>query len=243
MNRNELFQAIGDIDENFIMEAQNNMKKHFRFTKLMVGTVAAALLLGVTALATNIFGIIRETHSYLQAEFKQAPTNAQVSQALGREFQPMDTFSNGYAFQTGFTSDGENYSEDGKVVEQFKALNCSYTKEGDTINLLVDTAIAEETRDENDYAENYNESRLYYTSYVNKRVPGDYQMTEQDLKDQEAGTYVFSFGSAQVETAEVQILSWRANQLNYNIIAEDSALSKDELIDMAKELLDLQDAK
>ena len=72
----------------------------------------------------------------------------------------------------------------------------------------------------------------------NKVVPADYQQTEQDMKDEESGKYVFSYGADEVEISQVQGVEWEQDGIYYNITAIDSPLDKQGLINMAKEVID-----
>lgn len=78
---------------------------------------------------------------------------------------------------------------------------------------------------------------LHYTSYDNKVVPGDYQMTEQDKADQESGKVVFSFGSAEIYTQTVQNLSFSMNGVNYTLTTLEGSLSEQDFVDAAEKII------
>ena len=63
-------------------------------------------------------------------------------------------------------------------------------------------------------------------------------MTEQDLADEAAGTYVFSEGEVEeVETEVVQNLTWISDGIAYDLLAMGSPLTQQQLTAMAKEIL------
>ena len=78
---------------------------------------------------------------------------------------------------------------------------------------------------------------VYYHSYTNKLVPPDYKMTDEDKKAEETGELVFSYGSSKVEIKEIQSVSWKKDDMNYQLLQIDGKLSADELVEMAKEVI------
>ena len=76
------------------------------------------------------------------------------------------------------------------------------------------------------------------TNFAYNVSPADYQQTEQDMKDEESGKYVFSYGADEVEISQVQGVEWEQDGIYYNITAIDSPLDKQGLINMAKEVID-----
>ena len=84
-----------------------------------------------------------------------------------------------------------------------------------------------------------NGTNLYYVHYINKVVSDDYELTEQDKKDQASGKVVFSYdGSAsQIEVSQVQSVNWNKDGIQYDLLQIDGQLSADELADMAREVI------
>lgn len=84
-----------------------------------------------------------------------------------------------------------------------------------------------------------NGTNLYYVHYINKVVSDDYELTEQDKKDQASGKVVFSYdGSAsQIEVSQVQSVNWNKDDIQYDLLQIDGKLSAGELADMAKEVI------
>lgn len=84
-----------------------------------------------------------------------------------------------------------------------------------------------------------NGTNLYYVHYINKVVSDDYELTEQDKKDQASGKVVFSYddGASQIEVSQVQSVNWNKDGIQYDLLQIDGKLSAGELADMAREVI------
>ena len=80
---------------------------------------------------------------------------------------------------------------------------------------------------------------LYYVHYINKVVSDDYELTEQDKKDQASGKVVFSYDDSvsQIEVSQVQSVNWNKDGIHYDLLQIDGKLSAGELADMAREVI------
>ena len=75
--------------------------------------------------------------------------------------------------------------------------------------------------------------------YINKVVSDDYELTEQDKKDQSSGKVVFSYddSASQIEVSQVQSVNWNKDGIQYDLLQIDGKLSAGELADMAREVI------
>ena len=78
---------------------------------------------------------------------------------------------------------------------------------------------------------------LYYTSSVNKCVPADYKLTEQDKQDKLSGKYIFSYGSDKIEISQFKYLDWMQDGIHYSLSSMNSNISKAELVKMAPQVI------
>lgn len=78
---------------------------------------------------------------------------------------------------------------------------------------------------------------IYYYSYTNKIVPADYKMTDEDKKAEADGELIFSSGSSDIQISEVQSVTWVKGNIQYQLMQMDGALSRDELAEMAEEVI------
>ena len=62
-------------------------------------------------------------------------------------------------------------------------------------------------------------------------------MTDEDKKAEADGELVFSSGSSDVQISEVQSVTWVKDNIQYQLMQMDGALSRDELTEMAEEVI------
>ncbi len=243
MKEKDLFCAIGDISDELIAEAEGAAKRvrRVRVKKIIVLAAALVMLLNATAWAAKIVLSGRSSDSSNIPDYYSIPSAERLMKDVGIAPAIPERFESGFEFASGNIVKNEDYGADGSVFEEYKSLNCRYEKDGDDFSLYIDAAMAGIQMDDCETAEIYKGSEIKYTSYVNKCVPGDYKLTKEDKEDEKSGRYVFSYGSIAVEIHNVQILGWEYEGLNYGICAIDSSLGEDELVSMAKEMIDLQD--
>lgn len=242
MNRKDIFHTIGMINDDLIVQAGNatGRVRHAGLSKVAAIAVAAMMLLGATAFAAVILLSGRGGHSYNIPTYYTVPSQQILTEDVGFGIKIMDRFTNGYCFKAGYIAENEDYGMDGSVVEQYKSLICTYTKDGEELSLHVDQALAGIQLQDAEKAGSYKGSDLLYYSYTNKLVPPDYKMTEQDKKDRQSGKFVFSWGSPEVKINEVQGLAWEQEGTNYELNGINTSITKEQLIQMAKEMIDLQ---
>lgn len=242
MNKKFLFQAVGGIDNDLIIEAGNAARKvrRIRISKITAFAAALVLLLSLTAWASSVILGSRSIHSSNIPDYYNAPSPKTLQNDIGIAPKIIESFSNGYSFESGVISENEDYDADGSVFESYKGFSCKYKNGGSSIFMHVDAAALGNQMDDNETAAKYKGAEIKYHAYTNKLVPGNYELTEQDRADERSGKYVFSYGSSEVEIIEVQILGWEYNELNYTLCAMDSLITKDGLVQMAKEMIDFQ---
>ncbi len=210
------------------------MKK--KFTKILVAAAVIAAL-GVTAFAGGRLMEITG-HSSRADDFYELPTPTEAAEIVGAEPVLLESFSNGYTFQRGNTSENTLIFEGNSKGKEYQSMELGYAKDGDEVFLSFGSPV-----EPGDYVDDETESidvdgrTLYYARQTYKIVPPDYQMTEQDKQDEADGTYVFSYGSETVEVKDFQHLSWSQGELNYELYAHDSVLARGDLVAMAEEIL------
>lgn len=231
----------------------NNLEKEnlkMKKTKFIVIAAAAVMVIGICAAATS--GTIRSISGSSSAfpTYRELPTAEQLEKNIGITPKVLPEFSNGYTFENATKVDNriEDISygggavvvrlEDGREAK-YKSLSIRY-KNGDN-KITIDADPADYNMDNlSEETETYNGIAISYISFTNKFVPGNYQQTEQDIKDEAEGKYVFSYGTDDIEIHDVQGVTWIQDGIKYHINAMDSPLSEQELIDMAKEVIDFR---
>ena len=204
--------------------------------KISVIAAVAVLALGTTVFAAS--GIISKWYSSSSSdpEYKSLPTAQQVKKDIGYDAVLIGEFENGYAFKDGSIVNNNLADEDGNSVEKFKSVSFDYEKNGDTVIFSQDKFNSKIDMDGN-VIKTVDGTDIYYYSYTNKIVPADYKMTDEDKKAEADGELVFSSGSSDVQISEVQSVTWVKDNIQYQLMQMDGALSRDELAEMAEEVI------
>lgn len=226
--------SLPEKEENVIMESKI---KKISFKKKLVVAVAATFVLGTTAFAAGkLYSVTSHTSNI--PTYRSMPSVEVINEDFGFSPNLVEKFENGYEFKSGHTSNQEGHDESGNSLGKSKSFDIIYNKEKSIISLsMEDMTLVSESSDLETIG-NYKGTDLKYTAYINKLVPGDYEMTEQDKKDEASGKYVFSFGSREIETSETQYMGFELDGLYYSILAKDSELTKDDFVKMAHEIID-----
>lgn len=234
------------------LEERENVKmKKITLKKgLIIAAAVSALIVGTAAIATP--GTIRTIsgNSTSFPNYREMPTAEKLQKDIGITPKIMPQFSNGYEFDGAVKVnnaiedlvDGNTrvvVSDENGKEQKFKSLSVNYKNGDDKITFNADPAEYDLYTDRTE-AENYNGISISYNAFTNKFVPGNYVQTEQDIKDEEEGKYVFSYGTDDIEIHEVQGVTWVQDGIKYHINAMDSPLSEQELLDMAKEIIDFE---
>ena len=235
-----------DIDINKVKKAVNNninsayternvnimrsKKKYF------IIAAAATLVLGITAFAAS--GIIKSWYASSSSipDYKSLPTEQRCIKDIGYAPVLIESFANGYTFADGSIVKNDLRDENEKSIEKFKSVCFRYEKDGDTVNFSQDKYNSE-TETDGDIIETVNGTDIYCFSYMNKFVPADYKMTEEDKKAEANGELIFSYGSDKAEVKKIQSVSWVIDNTHYSLMQIDGKLSAKDLSEMAKEII------
>lgn len=219
------------------LEREKKMKR-LSVKKGVIIAAAAVLVVGSAAFASS--GAIRTISGGSSAipDYRSVPDTQRLEDKMGAAPKIVDKFSNGYAFSDGSDMKNKISDEEGGPTTKFNSITCRYTKDGDRLIFSADAEPEAHENDEPETAEVYNGINIGYISYTGKFVPVEYELTEQDLIDQENGDVVFSYGTDEVEIYQIQGVHWEQDGIYYSITAMSSPLDKTALVDMAKEVID-----
>lgn len=258
MNKRDLEHTFGEPTKEFHnrlvktldgLERENvKMKKLSVKKSILIAAAVAVLAAGTAAIATP--GTVRmiSGSSTSFPNYREIPSEEKLQKDIGITPKIVEEFSNGYKFN-GATKVNNSIDDlvDGNTIvtvvddngkeQKYKSLSIRYTNGDNEFNLSADPAEYDIDTDKTE-TENYNGVSIRYHAYTNKFVPGNYQQTEQDIKDEEEGKYVFSYGTDDIEIVEVQGVTWTQDGIRYHINAMDSPLDEAELIAIAKEVID-----
>jgi hypothetical protein len=232
---NATLNSLPEKKENYEMK---NTKLHVRrsIKKEIIITLVATMVIGTAVFAAGKIHSIY-LHSSSIPTYTVMPTAEQVKNDFKFNPKLVDKFDNGYTFADGYAVSNKGADKEDNSVKKTKSLDFTYAKGNDKLELSMENGMLDERSNKETVVDTCNGIDLYYISYANKYVPADYKMTEQDKQDKLSGKYVFSYGTGKVEISHVQNLDWIQNGIHYTLLAMDSHLSKNELVEMAHQVI------
>lgn len=251
MNAIDLLEAIGQLDDRFILEAfaektspispiefrqkKNSPIFNWRSSKRLIAIVAiaAAFLIGTTAFAIGIFA--SGWFSGKVAEFEQSSTQ-QFIREEGYKPIHIQSFSNGYIYSRGHVLENQINDAELGVVDTFKSTTFEYEKNGDLLYFTQEKS-GFPVNQFGTLFESYKGIELWYYSYINKFVPDGYEMSEEEKEAESRGELIITYGPEEISSVRVSSLSWCVDGINYNLMQTDGKLSAEELCRMAREII------
>lgn len=217
-----------------LQKGDSHMKSKKKFALI---AAAAALVLGITAFASS--GVIAGWRSSSSSipDYTSLPTSQQMLHDVGYSGTLMETFENGYVFDTGSIVNNVLENDVGQSVEGFQSLTLRYKKGGNAVNLSIQK-FSSEVPPSGTVVAKEGEIDIYEHSFVHKIVPQDYVKTEEELAAERDGTLAFAYdGQNHIAESNFVSVSWKKDGVSYNLMQKDGELSADALIAMAKELI------
>lgn len=207
--------------------------KRKTLTKLLIAA-AVVTVMAATAIAGGRMLMV-SSHSYKGDEYQKLPTAAWAKEKIGAEPKLIAEFSNGYTFDHGNIVENEITTEGNNKTQSHASLDLTYQKAGESVELSLSGVPLPVASD----AEQIERDGItfHYDSYTHKVVPVDYKETEEDKAAAANGELVLAWGSETVEVLEFQTLVWEQNGVQYHLSGHDMELTRDDLSDMACELM------
>lgn len=213
-------------------------RKHFSIKKFAVGIAAACLLLSGGVFAGRTAGYISAgsmgIYSYSEL--------AKAEKKLGFSADVAENFDNGYSFVKMAVDKTSAMDENRKVIYTFPELSVNYVKDGiNDISLYVDQRPEKgEQAKAPDMTDQCGDIILRYDVYTYKFVPVDYELTEEDKANLERDDYEISEGADSVSYSRISHVTWEKEGIYYDLLGMDTALNGEEMIGMAKELIEAE---
>lgn len=222
-----------------VLSASQERRKSFMKSKkkLAIIAIAATLVLGSAVFASGFFAKRWQSTSSYEPSYTTLPSKDEVKKDVGYDVVLTDCFENGYAFKSGRVIDNNITDESGNSMEKYKSVSFTYEKDNDKLYFSQEKFSAD-TEMSGNVISTIKGTDIYYFSYTNKLVPSNYELTEADKKAKESGELVFSYGSSNVELKKVQSISFEKDGHFYQLMQIDGKLSKNELANMAKEIIE-----
>lgn len=228
---NSVNSALSEISNR----EEKNMSK-FSFGKKAIITVAAVMVIGVTAVAASK-AVSLTGHTNLNEAIYNISDIQEKTDAEKINVKYIEEFSNGYKFVKGFESNGSAADENGETLREYKFYNLDYSKGKNDVVLYVDPDADITGVPDGEPALEIDGTDIYTFETVFKFVPPDYELTEQDKEDQESGKYVFSYGSEKVQTETMRQVMWQDGNLTFTLLDSTGTVDMSELTAMAEEMI------
>lgn len=226
------------IDEEIFLSQKEANMKHLSIKKLVIGVAVGCLLVsgGVFAAGrATSFG----TSVYWTDMVRKYERLGEMEQKLGYQVDAVESFANGYRFQSMSVDEWDARDDDGNKVYTLKSLSINYEKKGEEgISLFIEKPVETPVRDrEPDATRVCGDITIYYDTITNKQVPPDYVLTDEDKAAEANGDCYISVGTPKVEIHQNSNVSWNKDGIQYQLLGFDLSLSADEMLDMAEEIL------
>lgn len=208
-----------------------------KFKKIAVAAGTMCILGSAVVMAAGHFkGFIssstalEEFSSY--EELEQVAENYQIPFAI----QAPEQFANGYVFEKGYPVHVAGMDEGNNETKLPTEISLTYKKDG-----MLDVTL-------NEYASRAGEEMTgtlhekesvsyYYTKQDCLFVPPSYELTEEEKAASEAGTLQVSYGTDTIEKTSYSSVQWQADGISYLLMSFESALSEEEMVEMASEVM------
>ncbi|MEG0326182.1 MAG: hypothetical protein RR324_08630 [Cellulosilyticaceae bacterium] len=228
-----------------------NMKKLISKKRI---SKRAGIILGLCIATAVVAAPLIQQNSYISMSgakrYKEFAELEKVVKKIGITPKYLETLPNGFYFEEATLVESYIDDESGKILEGSKktGVSISYTKDGvtqgDFMSLSiepiteVDRQVRQQLLQVYDSVNVYEGITLNYESMAYKFVPEDYELTEADIKAQEDGDLAISVGSTEVEMSLMKSVLWEDNGLSYILTNSNYDLSEDEMLDIAKAIID-----
>lgn len=230
-----------EIDRRIQSAGRGKSMKLFTMKKVAVVAVAVALLGSVTAVAA---GQLASTvgHSSLNDMVKDYDKVAEMEKEVGFEFPALETFSNGFQFESATPGENSDYDQDGNALGSYTDIQLTYTDGSQDITVFMNQprgyeASGEEAKGVTTIWEGEKSGiPLTVTKINHKFVPADYEKTAEDIQAEEEGSLVFAYGTSEVEETVSYNCQFEYNGLSYDFVGFDLTMQPEELAEMAAEL-------
>ena len=163
----------------------------------------------------------------------------QMQEGYDGRVKSVEGFSNGYTFKEAVPKHEETQDEGKNRLDQGVSMAFTYEKEGMEDVELSGSRLFVGMQDESsaDQVMTLEDGTvLSYSSTVNKFVPPDYEITEEEKKLQEEGKLNVAYGSDEVEVMTSAAVTWEQEDISYCLFTFEESMSAEELLSMAKEV-------
>lgn len=232
-------QCLAEIHQK-IRQRSGDMKFKRKNAVATAAAVAAVMVIGtVTAVAAGkITGtlsvsdrnqIVYSKEALLQSAKKQIKVSPKV----------VEEFSNGMTFKEGNMTEVTGMDENGNPLSAFPEIYAMYEGENGSVSLGIHEQQSWILEEPKGVQEIYQDISLNISESNYLFLPPDAEPSEEDLKLEEEGKLMISYGSSKVERKTFKWVGWNENGVDYLLSTFDH-LESDVLVNMAKEIINAE---
>ena len=241
MKNEFLLNAMADIDETYIQEAQKaptTGKRKLPWKALL----AAALipLLTVTAFAADVLNIRTLVSGMTHYTSSQFSDMDRAMEKAGFQMDVKERFNNCFAFEKVYVEDTRGLDENDREVLKYWEVQVNYRNaDGVRLCLFAHPDMEELTDSDSPVAQTAQIGGVTVTYYRDhyKFVPPDYQLSEAEKQWQEIPGNYISYGSEAVKETDVAFLCWEKDGIRYSFMDSGAKVTPQVLFAMAAELM------
>jgi len=218
------------------IKEESGMKK-WSTRNIIIAAAAICMLSTVTGIAAGKAAYTSAASSH-KDRFAYGKLK-DMEQKVGFATKAPETFSNGYTFEYGVPVFNKEMDEEENVIRTAESLGLTYKKDGmPDITIDIQSSGFYDGETPADETFSHGEITLGYSCDNYRFVPEDYQISQEEQALADAGDLYVSYGSSQVEDSRIQFVSWTDGEVHYTMMARDNAMTAEELVQMAGEIID-----
>lgn len=219
------------------ISAEEQKMKKFDPIKTAVVCIAAVMALSVGVIGAGKLLYI-ESHSSILEAINHFPTEKELDKIIDYKPRYIEKLGK-YDFESCVPVHSSNIGENGEKLDNYTGMSFEYKTEKGILVLDTDPKPMEINENISEILE-YNGIKYYYSSYLYKTVPPDYQLTEEDEKLQKEGKLQIGVGSDKVEEMNNQSICWEQDGISYCLLDMGVGIDKTEFESMAKSIIDIK---
>lgn len=237
--------SFRSIQARIYEKEQRHMKQgKFSFRnkkKTVVLGLCCMALLSVTVVAGTIGKSWIGSGDHRYTTFPAAGT---IQKDIGFVPKYVESLPGGFEFAFGGKDESQLVGDDGKTIIKTKGISLAYAQSGNKNMVMLNVEqIPEEYMSYEGMARletTYKGHTFHFYEQTYKFVPEDYELTEEDKLAQEAGQLEISYGASDISVEQVQSISWNDEDIRYSIMGNDFHFTPEEMVEMAKAVIDAQ---
>ena len=215
---------------------ERRMKK-FSKRKIAIAAVVACMTIGTTVFAAGCIStyMVWSEPGTENTDYGKACETAQEADI---EAAIPETLSNGYAFGASNNGGMKGVDENGNTLAEGEMFQVTYQKaDCPDLSLYVQPIIESEDHSGATASKEIRGVTVYYNKDTYKMVPTDYQLTEDDERNQKDPHFYISYGAEEVEIECCESILFEIDGKSYNLLGFNCEMTQEEWFKMADQFI------